>query len=116
MQVQCKSSKCMQRGELPRKITHHTSKFLPLWHQIPKGLVILRRWRRGTEARWRSWSWIVVIKVISEISKSCVQGIEVVLKLSLLIINLLVLLRNGHLGESFIQGTEVILKACLHIT
>jgi hypothetical protein len=34
----------MQRGELPLKITHHSSKFPPLWHQIPKGLVILR-WR-----------------------------------------------------------------------
>jgi hypothetical protein len=33
-----------------------------------------------------------MIKLISEIPKSCVQGIEVVLKLSLLIIDLLVLL------------------------
>jgi hypothetical protein len=57
-----------------------------------------------------------VIKMISEISKSCVQGIEVVLKLSLLIIYLLILLRGGHLGESVIQDTEVILKICLHIT
>jgi hypothetical protein len=33
----------MQRSELPLKITHHSSKSLPLWHKIPKGLVILRR-------------------------------------------------------------------------
>jgi hypothetical protein len=83
----------MQRGELPQKITHHSSKFLPLWHQIPKGLVILRwQWRRIEWLRWWSCRWVVVIKMISEISKSCVQGIEVVLKLSLLIIYLLILL------------------------
>jgi hypothetical protein len=46
----------------------------------------------GTELRWWSRSRVVVIKVISEISKSCVQGIDIVLKLSLLIIYLLVLL------------------------
>jgi hypothetical protein len=82
----------MQRSELPLKITHHSSKSLPLWHQIPKGLVILRRrrrrieWRRGTELWWWSWSGIVMIKMISEISKSSVQGIDIILKLSLLII------------------------------
>jgi hypothetical protein len=88
----------MQRSELPLKITHHSSKFVPLWHQIPKGLVILRQrrrrieWRRGTELRWWSWRWVVVIKMISEISKGFVQGIDIVLKPSLLIIYLLVLL------------------------
>jgi hypothetical protein len=88
----------MQIDELPLKITHHFFKFLPLWHQIPKGLVILRwrrrwiEWRRGTELRCWSWSWVVVIKVISEIPKSCVQSIDIIQKLSLLIIYLLVLL------------------------
>jgi hypothetical protein len=88
----------MQKDELPLKITHHSSKFLPLWHQIPKCLVVLRRrrrrieWRRGTELRWLSWSWVVVIKMISEIPKSCVQSIDIILKLSLLIIDLLVVL------------------------
>jgi hypothetical protein len=82
----------MQRSELPLKITQHSSKSLPLWHQIPKGLVILRRrrrrieWRRWTELWWWSWSGIVMIKVISEIPKGCVQSIDIVLKLSLLII------------------------------
>jgi hypothetical protein len=86
----------MQIDELPLKITHHSSKFLPLWHQIPKGLVVLRQqrrrieWRRGTKLRWWSWSWVVVIKMISEIPKSCVQSIDIILKLSLLIIDLLV--------------------------
>jgi hypothetical protein len=86
----------MQIDELPLKITHQSYKFLPLWHQIPKGLVVLRRrwrsieWRRGTELRW--WGWVVVIKMISEIPKSCVQSIDIILKLSLLIIYLLVLL------------------------
>jgi hypothetical protein len=90
--------KCMERGELPLMITHHSSKSLPLWHHIPKGLVILRRrrqrieLRRGIELRWWSWSWVVVIKMISEIPKSCVQSTDIVLKLSLLIIYLLVLL------------------------
>jgi hypothetical protein len=82
----------MQIRELPLKIIHHSAKSLSLWHQIPKGLVILRRrqrrieWRRGTELWWWSWSWIVMIKMISEISKGCVQGFDIVLKLSLLII------------------------------
>jgi hypothetical protein len=78
----------MQRSELPLKITQHSSKSLPL----PKGLVILRRrrrrieWRRWTELWWWSWSGIVMIKVISEIPKGCVQSIDIVLNLSLLII------------------------------
>jgi hypothetical protein len=82
----------MQRSELPLKITHHSSKSLPLWHQIPKGIVILRRrrrrieWQRGTELWWWRWGRIVMIKMISEISKGYVQGIDIVLKLSLLII------------------------------
>jgi hypothetical protein len=111
----------MQRSELPLKITHHSSKFLPLWHQIPKGLVILSRqwrrveWRSGTELWLWSWSWVVVIKMIPEISKSCVQSVEVVLKLGLLIIDLLVLLWSGQLRKYIIQSTEVILKVCLHI-
>jgi hypothetical protein len=90
----------MQIGELPLKIAYHSSKFLPLWNQIPKGLVILRRrrgrieWRRGTELRWWSWSWswVIVIKMISKIPKCCVQGIDIILKMSLLIIYLRVLL------------------------
>jgi hypothetical protein len=62
----------MQRSELPLKITHHSSKFLPLRHQIPKGLVILRRrrrrieWRMGTELWWWSWSWVAMIKMMSK--------------------------------------------------
>jgi hypothetical protein len=48
--------------------------------------------------------------MISEIPKSCVQGVEVVLKLGLLIIDLLVLLLCEHLRKSIIQSTEVILK------
>jgi hypothetical protein len=46
----------------------------------------------GTELRWWSWCWIVVIKMISEIPKSCVQRVEVALKLGLTIRDLLVLL------------------------
>jgi hypothetical protein len=56
-----------------------------------------------------------VIKMISEILKSCVQSVEVVLKLGLLIIDLLVLLWSGQLRTSIIQSTEVILKVYLHI-
>jgi hypothetical protein len=88
----------MQRSELSLKITHHSYKFLPLWHEIPKGLVILRRrrrrieWQKGIELWWWSWSWVVVIIMIFEIPKSCVQSVEVVLKMGLLIIDLLVLL------------------------
>jgi hypothetical protein len=44
------------------------------------------RMAEGTELWWWSWSWIVMIKMISEIFKGCVQGIDIVLKLSLLVI------------------------------
>jgi hypothetical protein len=53
--------------------------------------------------------------MISEISKICIQCVEVVLKLGLLIIDLLVLLCSGRLKKSIIQSTEVILKVCFHI-
>jgi hypothetical protein len=44
------------------------------------------RMEEGDRTVWWSWSWIVMIKMISEISKSSVQGIDIVLKLSLLIV------------------------------
>jgi hypothetical protein len=88
----------MQRNEIPLKITSPLQIFLLLRHQIPKGLVILRwrrrriEWQRGTELRWWSWCWVVVIKMISGIPKNCVQCVEVALKLGLAIRDLLVLL------------------------
>jgi hypothetical protein len=48
--------------------------------------------------------------MISEIPESCVQCVEVALKLGLLIRDLLVLLRSEQLRKSIIQSTEVILK------
>jgi hypothetical protein len=90
MQGDARVPNACKESELPLKITQHSSKSLPLWHQVPKGLVILRRrrrrieWRRWTELWWWSWSRIVMIKMISEISKSSVQGMDIVLKLSLL--------------------------------
>jgi hypothetical protein len=69
----------------------------PFGIKYQKVFILRRRrrrieWRRGTEMWWWSRSWVVVIKMISEIPKSCVQSVEVVLKLGLLIIDLLVLL------------------------
>jgi hypothetical protein len=94
MQMQCKRvpNSCKQ-SEPPLKITH-SSKSLPFGIKYQKGLVILRQRRRrierrrGTELWWRSWSWswIVMIKMISKVSKSSVQGMDIVLKLSLLIV------------------------------
>jgi hypothetical protein len=85
--------KTCKESEIPLKITQHSSKSLsPFGIKYQKGLVILRRrWRRierwrGTELWWWSWSWIVMIKMISKISKSSVQGMDIVLKLSLLIV------------------------------
>jgi hypothetical protein len=82
----------------PLKITHSSKSLSPFGIKYQKGLVNLRwqrrrieRWR-GTKLRWRSWSWIVMIKMISKVSKSSVQGMDIVLKLSLLIVQLLILL------------------------
>jgi hypothetical protein len=90
--MQCKRvpNSCKQ-SELPLKITHSSKSLSPFGIKYQKGLVILRRWRRiewwrGTELWWRSWSWIVMIKMISKVSKGCVQGMDIVLKLSLLIV------------------------------
>jgi hypothetical protein len=93
MQMQCKRvpNSCKQ-SELPLKITHSSKSLSPFGIKYQKGLVILRRRRRrierrrGTELWWRSWSWIVMIKMISKVSKSIVQGMDIVLKLSLLIV------------------------------
>jgi hypothetical protein len=58
----------------------------------PEAAVEEDRMAKGTELRWWSWSWVVVIKMISKIPKSRVQCVEVALKLGLLIRDLLVLL------------------------
>jgi hypothetical protein len=91
--MQCKRvpNSC-KKSELPLKITHSSKSLSPFGIKYQKGLVILRRrwrrieWRRGTKLWWWSWSRIVMIKIISEISKGCVQGMDIVLKLSLLIV------------------------------
>jgi hypothetical protein len=80
------------QSELPLKITHSSKSLSPFGIKYQKGLLILRwrrrriEWRRGTELWWRSWSWIVMIKMISKVSKSSVQGMDIMLKLSLLIV------------------------------
>jgi hypothetical protein len=80
-----------KQSELPLEITHSSKSLSPFGIKYQKGLVILWRrrrrieWRRGTELWWWSRSRIVMIKMISEISKSCVQGMDIVLKLCLLI-------------------------------
>jgi hypothetical protein len=97
--MQCKRvpNSCKKR-ELPLKITHSSKSLSPFGIKYQKGLVILRwrrrriEWRRGTELWWWSWSQIVMIKMISEISKSNVQVMDIMLKLCLLIMQLLILL------------------------